>query len=279
MKCSICKQEGHNKRTCKKATTTISSEITSSGEGVASPEVSSIPSVPAHSGAGADEPIHDSEPSSIEIIKQCDAMATSSVKVEINFESEIRDKLESHKRNSKQKHFDGLRSEFPTLKDLTDSELEKIYMFNNSHSQSERCKNGGKFEKIIEEYLKRMCVPYCRQVPIDKDGFIVNKRRNNKIIDIVIGNPVVGQHISNYIIISLKTSTRERASEDEWTKVHVPKLYLYGTVSSDYPDPDKFEESDTRKILCLNPKINDTRKFKLGFNHLYDLVRYDLVHE
>ena len=90
---------------------TISSEIASCGGGAASPEVSSIPSVPAHSGAGAgaDDPIHDSEPSSIEIIKQgdatpvsvpkdeaeTDAMATAHAKVDMDSIITISDELRS----------------------------------------------------------------------------------------------------------------------------------------------------------------------------------------
>lgn len=193
--------------------------------------------------------------------------------VDTNIDNQIREILETSNRKSKQAHFDQLRSKIAKLKFLTDEELEEIYISNNSYSQSKRCKNGGDFEKIIEGFLQKKNILYSRQVPIDKHGMIAVTKKNNKVLDIIIGNPVVGQYISNYIVISLKTSTRERHTEDDWTKVHVPKLYLYGTVSSDYPDPEKFEESDVRKLLCVHPKKNDTRKFKLGFNDLYDLVR------
>ena len=154
----------------------------------------------------------------------------------------------------------------------SDEELEEISKKINSHYQSKRCKNGGNFEKIIEEHLHKNNIPYVSQVPIDKNGYIVEKKKNNKVVDIILGKPVIGQHISEYKVISLKTSTRERHSEDDWTKVHAPKLYLYGTISSDYPEPDKFEENHVRKMLCVNPRKNDTRKFKLGFNDLYALV-------
>jgi predicted nucleic acid-binding Zn-ribbon protein len=233
MKCSICNQCGHNKRSCKKMNTPVSA-------------------------------------SNIEA--ETDVNRTLDVEIRMNIDSQIRETLESNNHNSKQYHFDTLRSKYPCLERCSNEELEDISNTVNSHSQSIRCKNGGNFEKIIEDLLQKKNIAYSRQVPIDKNGILVKKKKNNKVLDIIIGNAVIGQHISNYIVISLKTSTRERHSEDDWSKIHVPKLYLYGTLSSDYPHPEKFEESDVRKMLCLNPKKNDTRKFKLGFNDLYDLV-------
>lgn len=233
MACSKCQQEGHDKRSCKQKESLVSA-----------------PKIDAENDVKVEPP----------------------VKIEMNFDSQIRETLESHDHIFKKAHFDYLRSQHPKLKDFADEELEQIFRSNNSYSQSRRCKGGTQFEQLIENHLRDANISYSRQVPLDKDGCIAKSPKKNKVIDIVLGNPRVGEHISKYIVISLKKSTRERASEDDWTKHHIPKLYLYGTYSSDYPDSEKFEESDIRKILCVNPKKVDTRKFKLGFTHLYDLV-------
>jgi hypothetical protein len=173
---------------------------------------------------------------------------------------------------SENEHIALLRLKNPKLSHLTDDEIKQLCNNINSHFQSQRCKNGGIFEKCVEEILSNKGILFQRQVLVDKDGRVADTKVNNKIVDIVIGNPVVGDHISNYTVISLKTSTRERSSEDDWTKVHKPKLYIYGTLKSDYPSPEKFEESEFRKLMCVVPKEHDTRKFKLRFNDLIDLI-------
>lgn len=190
-----------------------------------------------------------------------------------NIDNRIREYMNYMKHKSITDHVTSLRSHFPKLVDWSDEDIIKVYNYNNSHAQSNRCTNGGVLEKFTEGILSDNNIMFSRQVPINKHGIIDVTKTDNKIIDIVFGNPVVGDHISNYRILSLKTSSRERVSEDDWTKVHKPKLYLFGTLGTDYPTPEKFEESDTRKMLCANPRKRDTRVFKLGFNDLVDLIR------
>ena len=80
---------------------------------------------------------------------------------------------------------------------------------------------------------------------------------------------MVGTHISGYAVMSLKTTSRERAKLDTaWTHQHPPALFLYGTLENDYPQPETFGEGPTRKLICATPKAHDTRQFKLGFEDL-----------
>jgi hypothetical protein len=232
MKCSICKQEGHNKLSCKMTTPVSTSEI----------EVKTDIKV---------EPV---------------------VKVEMNIDKQILENMNSKSLTNKTNLIASLHLKYPKLSDWSDDEIKELCDNINSHAQSQRCINGGNFEKCIEQILSDKGVEFNRQVPIDKDGYITDTKKNNKIVDFIIGNPIVKHHISEYIVLSLKTSTRERYSEDDWTKVHKPKVYIYGTLKSDYPSPEKFEENETRKLLCVTPKKVDTRKFKLGFNDLFDLI-------
>lgn len=170
-------------------------------------------------------------------------------------------------------HVENMRKKYPKLSEWTDSEIEELYNDNNSHSQSMRCRGGGEIERYVETALRDLDVPFARQVPINKDGIIVNTKKNMKVIDIVFGNPEVGTHVSNYIVMSIKRSSRERHSEDEWTLTQKPKIYIYATLKDDYPPPEKFQESSTRMLVCAKPKTVDTRTYKLGFEDIVSIVR------
>ncbi len=51
----------------------------------------------------------------------------------------------------------------------------------------------------------------------------------------MIGNITIGQSVENYIVVSTKTTCRERWSQDNWTLIYQPKLYILVTLSDDYP--------------------------------------------
>lgn len=170
----------------------------------------------------------------------------------------------THKR-----HLDRLRQSSPLLRSASDDELNVIYKTSVSCFQS---KSGDFLETHIETLLTNAGIPFKSQVHLNSDGIIVESR-GCTIPDIVFGTPRVGDHISNYTVLSLKTTSRERAKLDTaWTVKHPPKLFLYGTLSDDYPQPTTFEEGPTRKIITAQPKKQDNRIFKLGFEHLIESV-------
>jgi hypothetical protein len=155
------------------------------------------------------------------------------------------------------------------LKNAPIEEIEKIYQLAVSSFQS---KGGTKLERIVEDELKKENIPFQAQVHLNADGIILESR-GVTIIDIVFGNPIVGDSITNYAVLSLKTTSRERAKQDGWTKITPPKLFLYASLEDDYPQPEIFNEGPTRKLICVKPKKKDLRQFKLGFEHLIDEVR------
>jgi hypothetical protein len=166
-------------------------------------------------------------------------------------------------------HINRLRREFPRLADWSDSDITSVYNTSVSCFQS---KGGSFFEEHIERLLADAGVPFKAQVHLNSDGIIVESG-GCTIPDIVFGNPLVGTHISNYAVLSLKTSSRERAKLDTaWTVKHPPKLFLYGTLDDDYPQPKTFGECESRKLICAKPRKRDLREFKLGFEDLIDLV-------
>lgn len=164
-------------------------------------------------------------------------------------------------------HLTRLRVAHPKLAAFTDEELTALYWDTVSCFQS---KGGKFFEGHIEGLLREAGIPFKAQVHLDSDGVIVEGRCDGTTIpDIVFGNPVVGTHISGYVVMSLKTTSRERAKLDTaWTYKHPPKLFLYATLEDDYPSPKTFDEGLTRKLVCATPKARDARQFKLGFEHL-----------
>ena len=166
-------------------------------------------------------------------------------------------------------HLARLRRNYPKLADWSDAEITALYSDVVSCFQS---KGGSFFESHIERLLTGVGVPFKAQVHLNADGIIVESG-GCTIPDIVFGTPVVGTHISNYAVLSLKTTSRERAKLDTaWTFKHPPKLFLYGTLEDDYPQPKTFGECETRKLICAKPRKRDLRQFKLGFEDLIDLV-------
>lgn len=163
------------------------------------------------------------------------------------------------------KHVQTLRTENPKLADWTDEEVLKLYQTAVSCFQS---KAGSFLEKFVEEKLREAGVPFRAQVNLNGDGFVV-EGRGTFIPDIVFGDPKPGDHIRDFVVLSLKTSSRERSKLDTaWTHENPPKLFLYGTLEDDYPQPDKFRESESRKLVCAIPKKKDNRVYKLGFGDI-----------
>lgn len=161
-----------------------------------------------------------------------------------------------------------LRDRHPFLAERSDEELLGIYDTSVSAHQS---KDGRFLETWVESRLREAGIEFKAQVPIDENGIILakGKRSGTTIPDIVFGNPIVGTHISGYKVLSLKTSSRERAKLDTaWTCKHPPAVFYYGTLVKDYPEPSAFGESPTRKLVCAAPKDFDARVFKLGFEDL-----------
>lgn len=161
-----------------------------------------------------------------------------------------------------------LRTQFPKFADWTDTEIVGVCDKAVSAFQS---KSGKPLERIVETALTEAGIPFKAQVHLNAEGIIVASK-GVTIPDIVFGDPIVGTHISNYAVMSLKTTSRERAKLDSWTEKHCPKLFLYGTLSADYPTPEKFRESATRKVVTAVARKKDTRQFKLGFEDIVSEV-------
>jgi hypothetical protein len=166
-------------------------------------------------------------------------------------------------------HINRIRNENPEIGNLSDEAVSRIYNSVVSCFQSK----GGKFlERHIEDLLKTNGLQFKSQVHIDVNGIVVSGG-GKTIIDIVFGNPVVGTHISDYIVMSLKTTSRERVKLDTaWTYKHPPKLFLYATLEADYPQPSTFGESPTRRLVCATPRKKDTRAFKMGFEDILQTI-------
>jgi len=158
------------------------------------------------------------------------------------------------------------------------SYVELLQLYNKSISIHQRKiqKNGNFLENdILTEMLNENNIPYKKQVTIDKSGIIIgfDKKKGTcyHIIDFVIGESIeVGKSITEYKVISCKTTCRERWTQDDWSYTFIPKLYILLTISNDYPSSERFREDTHRKIITCIPKRIDNRIYKLNFENLIE---------
>ena len=160
---------------------------------------------------------------------------------------------------------------------LSNEELLNLYNKSISIHQSKIQGNGDFLENsILAGALDEGNIPYKKQVTINSSGIISGfnekKKKCYHIVDFVIGNEIeVGKSITNFKVISCKTTCRERWTQDEWSFTFVPRLFILLTISDDYPSSERFRENTQRKIVTCSPKKkNDNRVFKLNFDNLID---------
>ena len=157
---------------------------------------------------------------------------------------------------------------------LSDIDLLKLYNKSISIHQSKIQGNGDFLENdILVGVLDKNNISYRKQVTINKAGIIVgfNEKKSKcyHIIDFVIGENIeVGKPITDFKVVSCKTTCRERWTQDDWSYTFIPKLYVLLTISDDYPPTARFREDETRKIITCFPKKKDDRIYKLNFEDL-----------
>jgi hypothetical protein len=173
---------------------------------------------------------------------------------------------------------DGIVNELGSITDRSRDGMLSMYNKCISLHQSRLQGNGKFLEDIVSEILDRFDVSYKRQITLDKSGVIVGtniKKRCYHIVDFVIGDCItIGKNISEYIVLSCKTTCRERWTQDQWAFSLCPKLYILLTTSTDYPPSNRFREDDVRKIISCFKKKNDDRIYKLTFDDLvYEILK------
>jgi hypothetical protein len=160
---------------------------------------------------------------------------------------------------------------------LCDEDLLKIYNKSISIHQSKIQGNGSFLEKdIVVKILDKNNILYKQQVTINNNGIIegfnVKKKKCYHIIDFVIGENIdIGKSIIDFIVLSCKTTCRERWTQDNWSFEFIPKLFLLLTISDDYPLSKRFREGSQRKIITCLAKQNkkkDDRLFPLNYDNL-----------
>lgn len=192
----------------------------------------------------------------------------------ITFDNEyVLSRIEENKNSKKIKIIQELKKIAPSLSDV---ELLQLYHKSISMHQSKNQGNGNFLENdILVGILDKNNISYKKQVTIDKSGIIVgfNKKKSKcyHIIDFVVGENIeLGKSITNYKVVSCKTTCRERWTQDDWSYAFAPILYILLTISDDYPPTQRFREDTKRKIITCLPKKKDDRMFKLNFENLVD---------
>lgn len=215
-------------------------------------------------------PIKKTSKNDIENIKANSKNVSSMINNDYIFNNKfILLEIEKNKNLKENNIIDKLKKFIPSV---NNDIILQIYNTSISIHQSKMRSNGNFLEDILAEFLEKNNIHYRKQVSIDKSGIITGfdeKKKCYHIIDFVIGRDVeTGKKITNYKIVSCKTTCRERWTQDDWTFTFKPNLYILLTISDDYPSSDRFREDNYRKIITCKPKENDDRKFKLNFENL-----------
>ena len=166
--------------------------------------------------------------------------------------------------------------ELKQIAPLRGDELLQLYNKSISIHQSKIQGNGDFLENdILVGVLDKNNISYKKQVTINKSGIIIgfNEKKGKcyHIIDFVVGENIeLGKSITDYKVVSCKTTCRERWTQDDWSYTFAPTLYILLTISDDYPLSQRFREDTKRKIITCLPKKKDDRLFKLNFENLID---------
>lgn len=201
-------------------------------------------------------------------------MEIQSTQHTITFDNKyVLSRIEQNKISKNLKIIEELKQIAPLLSDV---ELLQLYNKSISIHQSKIQGNGDFLENdILVGVLDKHNIPYKKQVTINKTGMIVgfNEKKGKcyHIIDFVIGENIeIGKSITDYKVVSCKTTCRERWTQDDWSYTFAPKLYILLTISDDYPPTQRFREDTKRKIITCLPKKKDDRLFKLNFENLIE---------
>jgi hypothetical protein len=207
-------------------------------------------------------------------LKKMNILCNSKTNLKMN--NIIKEKIKERSLMLKTNVINKLQSEFSHLNISSDT-IYEIYKQSVSIRQSQVSRNGAFLENTICEQLNRDNISFKTQVTIDQTGVIIGfnfKKKCHHIIDIVIGNDICeGKHITDFIVLSCKTTCRERWTQDNWSFIHKPKLYLLLTINNDYPSSKRFQEDDARKIITTKPKIKDDRLSKYSYDDLIDEIK------
>ena len=183
--------------------------------------------------------------------------------------------LEEFQKIQMAKVIDELKKIDPSLSKET---ILKLYHKSISIRQSSVQCNGAILEKEIENCLLMNNIPFKSQVTINNEGTVIgfNKKKGkcDHVLDIVVGLDIsIGRNITEFVLLSCKTTCRERWRQDDWTLMSPPARYILITTSDDYPLSSRFQESEKRMIITTQSKRNDDRIYKLNFSNLYNLVK------
>ena len=116
---------------------------------------------------------------------------------------------------------------------------------------------------------------------LDINTGIFREGGKEPVVDIVVAKdnePIIGNHISNCAVISLKYTCRERYKQDDKIILLNPKMYVLLCCNNDYPS--NFNITDSVKLLTLQSKQNEKRNLNVdnifcllnNFHYIYTYI-------
>lgn len=100
--------------------------------------------------------------------------------------------------------------------------VEQVYNKCNSIAQSRRSRRGKAFETVLEDTLRDRGIPFITQASHNAEGIIV-KGKKGVVHDFIV-DARIGDSLKDKIIISCKTSLRERYKQD--ANLPCRKIYM-----------------------------------------------------
>ena len=190
----------------------------------------------------------------------------------------VRKYVEKHDTTKKTVIVDEMIEILPVLKKYKNQTQKALDIYKKAIELRQRYYSlgGRNFELYVEKNLTELKIKFKTQVSIDVKGIIfqmIGQKLKDKTykflarIDLVISPkknvfPKLGDHISKYIVIEAKTSSKERWVQTEWTKQKncIPFMFYYLTLGTDYPPIGRFKLSDKRYIISDDYKQKEEDK-------------------
>jgi hypothetical protein len=159
-----------------------------------------------------------------------------------------------------------LNLELP-IKDRTERDyaLREIYKKCISLHQSNIVKKGKALENAIAHMLQKEKIPYLAQACVDKDGNIIAGKLGHHRHDFVVGG-AIGQNIADKIVISCKTSLRERFLQD--ANLTCKRLFMVTYDPQGEVKKEALKEQHNIEVVVI--KNNDTSAVKNMLKYIHD---------
>lgn len=131
-----------------------------------------------------------------------------------------------------------------------------------SQIQSSKAHAGRELENKVRFALDKLKIPYGYQIAVEDDTILDKRPKGSHVLDFVVPNPNAGDSLKDYVVISTKTTLRERFLQDKHLKC---KKLIFITHDKDAKTMenaiviDRVDDDVKAEIDCLVEKLADLK--------------------